>query len=551
MDEKRTIVAFVIIGAIIVLMPYYLEWLGVSSSPTPTSRPDTSQETAPRSTAGPAAVAQPSLPLPGAMLGVEDSARIFVPRDVVVSTPLHQLTFSTLGGVLTSAKLPQFKISSSEHRAAPRTAELLPAGGRGFTLELTLGDQAIDLSGLEFVPNREGLMLQEGEKGDLRFSARLPGGERWVEKVFQFDAERYGITTEVRLGGFGQDPGAFLGWDGGIGRTERSEETDLSSMKALAFINEDLSHLAIAADENRQQWEDKGQVKLVGVRNKYFISALAPLEEGYFRASLRADHSGLSVPNYAYRLGISLSSGTVWKNLLYIGPLDYEELSGYGRELERAMDLGWPVIREISALLMVVFVAAYGVIPNYGWVIVLFALGIKILVYPLTQKSFESANKMQMVQPKLLALREKYKNDPQRLSRETMKLYQEEGINPLGGCLPMLLQMPIFFALYNVFSNTIELRQAPFMLWIQDLSLPDEVILGGLGIHVLPLLMAVSMFFQSKMTMKDPKQAVLVYLMPVMMIFIFWTLSSGLVLYWTVFNVLSIAQQWLTERLRK
>lgn len=132
-----------------------------------------------------------------------------------------------------------------------------------------------------------------------------------------------------------------------------------------------------------------------------------------------------------------------------------------------------------------------------------------------------------------------------------MKLYQEEGINPLGGCLPMLLQMPIFFALYNVFSNTIELRQAPFMLWIQDLSLPDEVILGGLGIHVLPLLMAVSMFFQSKMTMKDPKQAVLVYLMPVMMIFIFWTLSSGLVLYWTVFNVLSIAQQWLTERLRK
>ncbi len=550
MEDKRTILAFVIIGVIIVLMPYYLELLGVSSPPAPAVPPGEVLSAAPSPAPVGSLISGAGAGLavaPGAALGAGDSLRAFVPRDIVVSTPLHELTFSTLGGVLTSVALPKFRVSTSERVLTPRTVALLPPGGKGFTLSLVQGDETLDLSGLEFLPDQDGLVLRAGEQGILRLVGRLPGN-RAVEKVFRFDANRYGIDTEIRIEGFRQEMDAVLGWDGGIGKTEKSEESDLVDMKGLAFLNEELSELAIAADENKKQWDDKGQVKLVGVRNKYFLTALSPSSEGYFRASLHADHSGLTVPNYSYRLGATLSSGASWRNLLYLGPLDYEELSSYQRELERAMNLGWPVIRQISAVLMLVFVAAFEYVPNYGWVIVLFALAIKLLVYPLTQKSFQSANKMQEVQPKLLALREKFKNDPQRLSRETMKLYQEEGINPLGGCLPMLLQMPIFFALYNVFSNTIELRQAPFMLWIQDLSLPDEVMVGGFGLHILPLLMAVSMFFQSKMTMKDPKQAALVYLMPVMMIFIFWSLSSGLVLYWTVFNVLSIGQQWLSVR---
>ena len=199
---------------------------------------------------------------------------------------------------------------------------------------------------------------------------------------------------------------------------------------------------------------------------------------------------------------------------------------------------------------MVVFVATYDFVPNYGVVIILLAIAIKILVYPLTHKSYESMAKMQQLQPKMAALKEKYKNDNQRLSRETMKLYKEEGVNPLGGCLPMLLQMPVFFALYSVFNSTIELRQAPFFLWITDLSKPDVLPLGGFDLHVLPLLMAGSMFVQQKMTMKDPKQAMLVYMMPAFMIFIFWSISSGLVLYWTMFNVLSVGQQHLINRLK-
>ena len=132
-----------------------------------------------------------------------------------------------------------------------------------------------------------------------------------------------------------------------------------------------------------------------------------------------------------------------------------------------------------------------------------------------------------------------------------MKLYREEGVNPLGGCLPLLLQMPIFIALYQVFSSAIQLRQSAWTLWIDDLSQPDTVPVAGFDLHVLPLLMSAAMFFQSKMTMKDPKQAALVYVMPVVMVFIMWGFSSGLVLYWTVFNVLQIAQQYLTNHLKK
>ena len=145
-------------------------------------------------------------------------------------------------------------------------------------------------------------------------------------------------------------------------------------------------------------------------------------------------------------------------------------------------------------------------------------------------------SKMQSLQPKMAELKEKYKDDKQRQSQEMMKLYKQQGVNPRGGCWPMLLQMPIFIALYTVFSSTIELRKAEFVLWLQDLSAPDPY-------YVLPVLMGVTMFIQQKMTMKDPKQAAMVYIMPVVMVFIFKSFSAGLVLYWTMFNIFSGIQQ--------
>jgi len=482
MEDKRTLIAFLIIGLIVLLMPYYLEWLGLSAPPPQQPPPEAQEirETPPTSPL--------SAPLPETVEPLVRSREIrapgdsiFTPRAITVQTPLQRLVFSTAGGVLTSARLLEYtKAHSRVDPGGPAKVELVPPGGRGLVLLLKQREELLDLSAMEFVPDREEIQLQPGQEAVLRLAASLRGG-RSVEKVLRFHGDRHGIDVEILCEGFGEDTEVLLGWEGGIAPTERYIDSDLAEMRAIAFMNEELTELRLQ-DENEQQWEDKGLLKLAGVRNKYFLTALAPAEEGHYRVALkgRAENRG-PVPRYSYQIGVRIGDSGRWKSLFYLGPLDYEELIGYQKDLERAMDLGWPVVREISALLMGIFVAAYTYVPNYGWVIVLFAAAIKLLVYPLTKKSFDSASKMQQLQPKLVALREKHKNDPQRLSRETMKLYKDEGINPLGGCLPILLQMPIFFALYNVFSNTIELRQAPFMLWIDDLSLPDEILIAGFG----------------------------------------------------------------------
>ena len=195
----------------------------------------------------------------------------------------------------------------------------------------------------------------------------------------------------------------------------------------------------------------------------------------------------------------------------------------------------------------------YGFIPNYGYVLLLFSVLIKILVYPLTSKSLNSTRKMQAIQPLLNELREKHKNDQRKFAQAQMDLFKEHGVNPLSGCVPVLLQMPLLFALFTVFRSSIELRGAPFMLWIQDLSRPDIVFdlgfsipLYGSGVAILPLLMGITMFVQMKSapTGQGPgQQKFMLYFMNGFFILIFNQFPSGLVLYYTLFNVLTIAQQ--------
>ena len=551
--DKRTLLAFLLIGLIFLLMPYYFEWMGLA--PTP-QEPGSEMDRAVEKETGkekieelvspppvePEAFTEPKAPTP--KHPIASSPAVFSQREILVRTPLQELSFSTAGGMLTSVKLPQYQ------RQVGEIVELISGSPRALSIELRdeNGRLVEDLSEVEFVPSTESLSLESGISGNLTMRAQLGNGRR-VEKRFRFDADHYGVQMEISYSGFDDQTFAYLVWEGGIAIAERAKDVDLESMQAMAYLNESLTDLRAEAGEP-QKWAEKGSLRWAGVRNKYFITCIAPTTASRYSVELEARYA-VPVPEYDYRIGFRLAPSGTWEGLLYIGPLDYEELILYEAELERAMDLGFPIVREISKVLIVLFVATYQVVPNYGWVIVLFAVVVKILVYPLTHKSYESASKMQELQPKVAALKEKYKNDNQRLSRETMKLYREEGVNPLGGCLPILLQMPIFIALYQTFSSTIELRQSPFILWIDDLSLPDEVLIAGISIHILPLLMAAAMFFQSKMTMKDPKQAAFVYIMPVVMVFIMWRFSSGLVLYWTVFNVLQIAQQHLTNRYKQ
>jgi YidC/Oxa1 family membrane protein insertase len=212
------------------------------------------------------------------------------------------------------------------------------------------------------------------------------------------------------------------------------------------------------------------------------------------------------------------------------------------------------LFRPISLLIIPAFKFLYRFIPNYGFVIIIFSILIKLILHPLTKKSYQSMSEMQFLQPKMTELREKYKEEPQRLNKEMMKLYKEHGVNPLGGCLPMLLQMPVLFSLFIVFRSTIQLRNEPFIGWIDDLSAPDTLHLGfqlpfiGDSIHILPILMGITMIWQSKISMTDPKQKFMIYFMPVFLIFIFYSLPSGLNLYYAVFNILSMLQTRMIKK---
>lgn len=233
---------------------------------------------------------------------------------------------------------------------------------------------------------------------------------------------------------------------------------------------------------------------------------------------------------------------------LYAGPKEYGRLQGLGAEQEMVMDFGfWGAISVILLKGMNFF---HGLIPNYGIAIIIITFIIKILFWPIQAKSIKSMKEMQKFQPLMTKLREKYKDDPQRMNAEMMKLYKEHKINPFAGCLPMVVQIPVFFALFSMLRTAIELRGASF-LWINDLSQPDTIAhLAGFGINPLPLVMGATMIWQMKLTPSggDPKQQQMMMIMPVVFLFICYSMSSGLVLYWTVQQILSIAQQWWSMR---
>jgi len=437
--------------------------------------------------------------------------------------------FSTEGGLLVSCKLKGYKLTGNG------PVELIPEGGGGGGISIYHGGELIDLRGVEFAPSADSLIVGPGEAGSISFVADVGGGRR-VEKRFSLRYDSYILGADLKFEGFGGAGSSYLlHWDGGIANTER-KGIDFRMLKAFTYMGGELEKFDASKPEGVSDTRS-GLLDWVAVRNKYFLVAIIPKESREFEVGLYGvERKDLSWKRYDISLKSDIEDGVWVRNMVYIGPQIYDELKSLSLRLEEVMDLGNKWFRPIAKLILKLFLLLHRAIPNYGVVIIIFSLIIKVLVYPLTHKSFSATARMQELQPKLAEIRQKYKNDPQKMNREMMKLYKEHGVSPLGGCLPMLLQLPVFFALFAVFRNTIELRQAEFMLWIKDLSQPDPY-------YVLPILMGITMFIQQKMTVKDPKQMTMVYVMPVVMTFLFMKFASGLVLYWTMFNVLTLVQQ--------
>ena len=276
-----------------------------------------------------------------------------------------------------------------------------------------------------------------------------------------------------------------------------------------------------------------GIVDWAGYKTKYFLVSCSPPEyagevdvekvDGYPAVSIRTDRPVK----------------------IYLGPLEYKTLAGVKRGLENAIYFGWSWIRPIAKLIYFFLTFLHRYISNYGVVIIIFTVLMAIIMSPLSILSFRSMRGMKEIQPKIQEIQKKYKKDPQKMNAEIMELYRKHGVNPFSGCLPMLIQMPVFFALFSVLNSTIELKGAPFIFWIKDLSLKDPY-------FVLPILMGITMFIQQKyFTPQQPgseQQKSMTFIMPVVLTFIFASLPSGLTLYWFVYNVLSVIQQIIIKK---
>lgn len=539
--DKRLVLAFVLIGLIILLTPKYQEWIlgkrevlqPERSSPSPKSpSPQTEKEKA----------RKVETQAPSSVFPQGGEQRDLPEREVVVENELFISRWTTRGGILKSWILKKYRDG-----LWGTPVELVVAGGAGGAV-LVGGE---DLSQIPFEPSQNAVSVKGNENATLTWVGRWKDGT--VEKRITVSGNRYDMKIDIHLGGGLSEQKCGLEWRGGIGRTERHLEDELSHTKVITFMGGEVELWDV--DEAKSTTSrPSGEGGWIGVRNKYFLVSFIPENEGRYGMRISGGQVQEGVKRFDFGLVAESRQGG-WAGSVYGGPISYSIFKDYRPELQQAMTWGWEwsrgLMEPIGVGILKIFLTIHELVPNYGLVIILFSILVKIALNPLTHKSYEATAKMQEIQPQIAVLRDKYANDQQRMNQELMRLYKEQGVNPLGGCLPVVFQMPILFALFNVFQNAIELRQAHFVGWMDDLSQPDRLSVGGMQVHVLPILMALTMFFQQKMTVKDPKQMMMVYLMPVMMIFFFWSMSSGLVLYWTLFNLLSWGQQVVIQQVQK
>jgi YidC/Oxa1 family membrane protein insertase len=385
----------------------------------------------------------------------------------------------------------------------------------------------------------------------------MPG--KILKRVFTFFGNKYSYDNKIITQNLDDiipsNRGYNFNWGDGIRYQEGNSVDESTDGNAIAQLNGNIAELNADQDEPVES-KETGVVDYIGIKTKYFGMAIIPKPWQSFDGTAdlygwkkNVKSSGV-VERYSVSLRIPVKTGLDEKSFtVYIGPLDYDIVKEYG--IEPMVNLGWKYgIRQIAEYFMrpiLSFIHQFS--SNYGISIIIFSILMKIILYPLTIQQMKSAQKMQLLAPEMAKLREKYKDDQMKQQQETMALYSQYGINPAGGCLPMVLQMPILIALWQLLKSSIDLRQAPFVFWITDLSVPDKLVdfgfpvLGLTHISGLALAMGVTMFFQQKLTITDPRQKTLVYMMPVMFTLMFSYFPSGLNLYYFMFNLLSIGQQ--------
>jgi len=518
--EKRAIIAVVLSVAVFYLFSFFMPQQ---------KQPD--KQVQPPPTEAAQSAAQPST---SPASRTPQTATAPSSQNVSVDTDLYSAVFSSSGAALKSITLKNYKETNAKDarqvvlaQNADPAVPVYSTKATGFSLA-TLSPYSVDSS-----PR---LIVDKGKTQQLAFTHVSPQGYV-VRKTYTFDGSGYGIALDTELVNNTQAPitGSFQQQ---ITAPSQYDEKDSRYENYGSTVYGDNSLHTDAPKEfaSATKKYDKG-ISWSGITDKYFLVALLSEKSSVANVEIRKNQAGFlesisSTPSFTATPGQSVK----FSYKLFAGPKDIDILTAQGSALEQSLDLGWFAALAKPMLHSLKFF--YGYVHNYGLSIIIITIILKLVFFPLTHKSYKSMKEMGNLQPKMAALKEKYKNDRDAMNKAVMQLYRDHKVNPLGGCLPMVVQIPVFFALYKALMFSIELRHAPFYFWITDLSDKDPY-------YVTPIIMGVTMFIQTKMTPStmDEMQQKIMLALPVVFTFMFLTFPSGLVLYWLVNNVLTIFQQ--------
>jgi YidC/Oxa1 family membrane protein insertase len=546
--EKRVIVFLILSLAIIIGYDYVLKQTGMISPPAESDQLPASDSSATTPQESPAptpdkkASTETALPLP--TTSASASASSVAPAQPAtqeqiqeVVTDLFRALFTNRGAVLTSWELTRY---ASTNKDKPEPIQMVYHGGK-FKKPLSL--QALDAAlttqineGLYEVQRDFSTLDAAHPIGHLTFTYADPQSGLRAVKELTFHHDTYVVDIAVRTEGLSGPVDVVLGTNFGI---IEWGEGFIGLIGPATKVDDQIAKDAPDAEVQRN-----GSVGWVALQDKYFLGVLIPT--GASSAVIKKE--GEKLFSAAVRYAAPPNS-TAASMALYAGPKEFDTLKSFNIGLEDTIDFGWfiygswGIVKAVAKPLFSVLRFINDYTHNYGVAIILLTVSIKLLFVPLQYKSYKSMKDMQLVQPKVAALQTKYKDDRERLNKELIKLYRDHKVNPVGGCLPMVLQMPVFVALFNILYMTIDLRQAPFFLWITDLSAQDPY-------YVLPIIMGISMVIQQKImpTTMDPTQAKIMLLLPAFMTLLFLSFPAGLVLYWLTNNIITITQQFVTDR---
>jgi YidC/Oxa1 family membrane protein insertase len=476
-------------------------------------------------------------------------------KEIRVETPLYIAVFSNVGATIKSFKLKRYRETVDKDSPPIELVNVKKGMGDFLRFGFADGGDKNDLP-LTYESDRSIIQVTPGSAPALLRFRSLTSDKLMITQVYRFYPDQYRIDLQVQVENLSQ------------ASIERSFQTILNALPPegkksyysyiglMALSDGKLKKLKIKKKSTEQLVT--GNIGWFAYENGYFMSAVVP--ETPVNASFTGHMLTSGVLSGRFQtppVKVAPSEKVTSSYLLYLGPHELETLKHFGKNLDKAVNFGWTDIIARPLLYLLRFCHKY--VHNYGIAIILLTILIKILFWPLTHKSYKSMKEMQKLQPRLAKLREKYKGNKEAMNKEMMALYKTYKVNPMGGCLPMVIQIPVFFALYRILGDSIELRHAPFMLWINDLSAPDRLFHFAFkvpfmsppyGIPVLTLLMGASMFIQQKMTPTpgDPSQAKIMMFLPIIFTVMFINFPSGLVLYWLVNNILSIGQQYRIHR---